>query len=444
MLQSRSFLQQFTRLAIVNILSNLMVPLAGLLDVAFLGHLAEIRHLAGVALATVLVNYLYWTFGFLRMGTTGSTAQAVGRDDGQEVLLIGLRNGAVALGIGLLLVVMQQPLGRLGFGLMSADANVEAAGMAYYHALIWGAPATLLNYVLVGWFLGRGQSGKVLLLSVVGNGAKVLLDYGLIVRGGWLSAGAGYATAGSQFLMMAIGVSLLIWEFRSKPLGVEWKDVMNAAALKAAFGLNSEILVRSFALISTFALFTNLSSLLGTAVLTTNAVLLEVVTFAAFFIDGLAFATESCAGVLQGQGTTEGLLRLLRVSGIASLVLGVGIAIAFMIAPIQLFGLLTSHKDVVERLQQYVIWLLPVLGFGSIAYLLDGYFLGLTSGRILRNAAIVALFAGFLPMAAIAWYFQSSHLLWLALTLFMVGRVVSLGIQVPGTVRSRNPKSIRI
>jgi multidrug resistance protein, MATE family len=292
MLQSRSFLQQFTRLAIVNILSNLMVPLAGLLDVAFLGHLAEIRHLAGVALATVLVNYLYWTFGFLRMGTTGSTAQAVGRDDGQEVLLIGLRNGAVALGIGLLLVVVQQPLGRLGFGLMSADANVEAAGMAYYHALIWGAPATLLNYVLVGWFLGRGQSGKVLLLSVMGNGAKVLLDYGLIVRGGWLSAGAGYATAGSQFLMMAIGVSLLIWEFRSKPLGVEWKDVMNAAALKAAFGLNSEILVRSFALISTFALFTNLSSLLGTAVLTTNAVLLEVVTFAAFFIDGLAFATE--------------------------------------------------------------------------------------------------------------------------------------------------------
>jgi multidrug resistance protein, MATE family len=435
MFESRSFLRQFSRLAMVNILSNLMVPLAGLLDIAFLGHLAEIHHLAGVALATVLVNYLYWTFGFLRMGTTGSTAQAIGRDDAQAVLLIGLRNGGIALGIGLLLLVMQFPLGQLGFSLLSADGEVEASGMAYYRALIWGAPATLLNYVLVGWFLGRGQSGKVLLLSVVGNGAKVLLDYGLIVRWGWLSMGAGYATAGSQFLMMAIGLLLLVWEFRSKSLGVGWKELLDPAALKATFGLNSEILVRSFALISTFALFTNLSSTLGTEVLTTNAVLLEVVTFAAFFIDGLAFATESWAGVLHGQGTTDGLLRLLRVSGITSLLLGVGVAIAFMIAPVPLFSLLTSHTNVVIRLQEYVIWLLPVLGFGSIAYMLDGYFLGLTSGKILRNAAVLAMLIGFVPMAAIAWYFRSSHLLWLALTLFMMGRVVALGIQVPKTIQ---------
>jgi multidrug resistance protein, MATE family len=435
MFESRSFLRQFSRLAIVNILSNLMVPLAGLLNVAFLGHLAEIHHLAGVALATVLVNYLYWTFGFLRMGTTGSTAQAIGRDDSQAVLLIGLRNGVIALGIGLLLLVMQFPLGQLGFSLLSAAGEVKASGMAYYRALIWGAPATLLNYVLVGWYLGRGQSGKVLLLSIVGNGAKVLLDYGLIVQRGWLSTGAGYATAGSQFLMMAIGLLLLVLEFRSKPLEIGWKELLDPAALKATFGLNSEILVRSFALISTFALFTNLSSILGTEVLTTNAVLLEVVTFAAFFIDGLAFATESWAGVLHGQGTTDGLVRLLRVSGIASLLLGVGVAIAFMVAPVQLFSLLTSHTDVVVRLQQYVIWLLPVLGFGSIAYMLDGYFLGLTSGKILRNAAVLAMLIGFVPMAAIAWYFRSSHLLWLALTLFMMGRVVALGIQVPKTIQ---------
>lgn len=284
MFESGSFLPQFTRLAIVNILSNLMVPLAGLLDVAFLGHLADIHHLAGVALATVLVNYLYWTFGFLRMGTTGPTAQAMGRNDSNTILLIGLRNGCLALCIGLLILVMQQPLGRLGFSLLSADANVKASGIAYYHALIWGAPTTLLNYVLIGWFLGRGQSNKVLLLSAAGNGAKVLLDYLLIVQWGWLSMGAGYATAWSQFLMMAIGLLLVIWEFGFKPIAVEWRDALNPIALKTAFLLNSEILVRSFALISTFALFTNLSSVLGTEMLTTNAVLLEVVTFAAFLL----------------------------------------------------------------------------------------------------------------------------------------------------------------
>lgn len=434
MFQSGSFLPQFTRLAIVNMLSNLMVPLAGLLDVAFLGHLADIHHLAGVALATVLVNYLYWTFGFLRMGTTGPTAQAVGRNDSNAVLLIGLRNGCLALCIGLIIVLMQQPLGHLGFSLLSAEANVKASGMTYYHALVWGAPATLLNYVLIGWFLGRGQSSKVLLLSAIGNGAKVLLDYLLIVQWGWLSMGAGYATAWSQFLMMAIGLLLVGWEFGFKPIGVGWRELVNAIALKKAFLLNSEILVRSFALISTFALFTNLSSVLGTEVLTTNAVLLEVVTFAAFFIDGLAFATESWAGVLHGRGTTDGLVRLLWVSGIASLGLGLGVAIACLIAPVSLFSLLTNHKDVVDHLRQYVIWLLPVLGFGSIAYMLDGYFLGLTSGQVLRNAAITALLLGFAPMAAIAFYYRSNHLLWLSLALFMGARVVTLGTQVPRTL----------
>lgn len=434
MFQSGAFLPQFTRLAIVNILSNLMVPLAGLLDMAFLGHLADIHHLAGVALATVLVNYLYWTFGFLRMGTTGPTAQAVGRDDSHAVLLIGLRHGGLALCIGLLILVMQQPLGSLGFSLLTADANVKASGMAYYNALVWGAPATLLNYVLIGWFLGRGQSNKVLLLSAVGNGAKVLLDYVLIVQWGWLSMGAGYATAWSQFLLMAIGLGVVFWEFRFSPIALDWQELLNPIALKTAFLLNSEILVRSFALISTFALFTNLSSVLGTQVLTTNAVLLEIVTFAAFFIDGLAFATESWAGVLHGRGTTDGLVQLLWASGIASLGLGIGVAIAFLVIPVPLFSLLTNHGDVINHLQQYVIWLLPVLGFGSIAYMLDGYFLGLTSGRILRNAALISLLIGFAPMAAIAFYYRSNHLLWLSLALFMVARVVTLGTQVPRTL----------
>ncbi|MBW4517464.1 MAG: MATE family efflux transporter [Timaviella obliquedivisa GSE-PSE-MK23-08B] len=438
MFESRSFLRQFSQLAIVNILSNLMVPLAGLLDVAFLGHLADIHHLAGVALATILVNYLYWTFGFLRMGTTGLTAQAVGRNDSDTVLLIGLRNGGLALGIGLLILMMQQPLGQIGFSMLSANENVKASGMAYYQALIWGAPATLLNYVLIGWFLGRGQSGKVLLLSAVGNGAKVLLDYLLIVQWGWLSRGAGYATAWSQVLMMAIGLFLLVWEFRSKPLALGWKELLDPTALKSALWLNSEILVRSFALISTFALFTNLSSVSGTEVLTVNAVLLEVVTFAAFFIDGLAFATESWAGVLHGQGTTDGLVRLLKVSGVASLLLGVSVAIAFIVAPVPLFSLLTNHTNVIIGIQKYVVWLLPILGLGSIAYLLDGYFLGLTSGRILRNAAIMALLIGFAPMAAIAFYYHSNHLLWLSLALFMGVRVVTLGTQVPRTLHPAN------
>jgi MATE family multidrug resistance protein len=435
-LRSRSsFLRHFFQLALVNILSNLMVPLAGLVDVAFLGHLAEIRHLAGVALATVLFNYIYWTFGFLRMGTTGMTAQALGREDRDAVLLTGLRNGVLALSLGIAILILQQPLRILGFTLLSATPEVKASGQAYYDSLIWGAPATLLNFVLVGWFLGRAQSGKVLLLSAASSLSNVALDYLFIVRWGWQSAGAGLATAISQYLMLLVGLILVSREISFQQVRSLAGQILNRVALRAAFVLNSEILVRTFALVSTFAVFTNLSSALGTEVLSTNAVLLQVVTLAAYFIDGLAFATETLAGVFRGKGAIAQLTLLVWVSGATSLSLGLLFAIAFILTPIPLFGLLTNHAEILTRISSYVSWLLPVLGFGSIAYMLDGYFLGLTAGRSLRISVVTAALVGFAPMAVAAWYLRSSHLLWLSLALFMIVRAATLGMQVPKTLK---------
>jgi len=428
-----NFVRRFFRLAIVNILSNLMVPIAGLVDVAFLGHLAEIRHLAGVALATVLFNYIYWTFGFLRMGTTGTTAQAVGRSDEEAVLLTLWRNAILAIGLGLIILILQYPLRELGFALLSAAPEVKSSGIAYYNALIWGAPATLLNFVLIGWFLGREQGGRVLLLSVVGNGANVVLDYLFIVQWGRESAGAGIATAASQYLMLLIGAILVCREQWLGKVKAIASRLLDPSALKATFALNSDILIRTFALVSTFALFTNLSSSLGTVVLATNTLLLQVVTLAAYFIDGLAFATESFAGIFRGKGASEQLPLLVRISGAASLILGLLFALVFNLFPDSLFRLLTNHSEVIDPIGSYVGWLLPVLGFGSVAYMLDGYFLGLTEGRILRKATITAAFVGFAPVAIVAWRLQSSQLLWLALSLFMVARVLTLGVKVPRT-----------
>jgi MATE family multidrug resistance protein len=441
-LQSQSsFLRHFFQLAIVNILSNLMVPLAGLVDVAFLGHLTEIRYLAGVALATVLFNYIYWTFGCLRMGTTGMTAQAIGREDREGVLLIGLRNGLIALLLGLLILVLQQPLKILGFTLLSAAPEVKASGQAYYATLIWGAPATLLNFVLVGWFLGRSQSGKVFLLSAVSNLSNIGLDYLFIVRWGWQSAGAGLATAIAQYLMLLVGLILVNREIpfgqmhQHLPPASLVRQILNPSELRAAFALNGEILVRTFALVSTFAVFTNLSSSLGTEILSTNAVLLQVVALTAYFVDGLAFATETLAGIFLGKGAIAQLTSLIWVSGIASLSIGLLFAIAFILTPMPLFGLLTNHTEILGQISSYVGWLLPVLGFGAIAYMLDGYFLGLTAGRILRISVLAAALLGFAPMAVAAWYLRNSHLLWLALALFMVVRATSLALFVPQTLK---------
>jgi multidrug resistance protein, MATE family len=428
-------LRRFFQLASTNILANLMVPLAGLIDIAFLGHLSEIRHLAGVALATVLFNYLYWTFGFLRMGTTGMTAQAMGHQDTDAALLVGLRNGAIALGIGIALVIFQYPLRIAGFALLSAAPEVKASGQAFYDALIWGAPATLLNFVVLGWFLGRSQSRKVLLLSTVSNLINVGLDYLFIVRLGWEGKGAGAATAISQGAVLWVGLGLVSREVNVAQLRRVAKHLLNPTALKAAVMLNGELVLRTFALISTFAVFTNLSSNLGTEILSTNAVLLQVVTLAAYFIDGLAFATESLAGMLSVQKKFMQLALLLRVAAMTSLGFGLLISLAFILAPTTLFQTLTNHREILDRIGDYTPWLLPVLGFGSIAYLLDGYFLGLTAGRLLRRSVVIAALGGFLPMAIAAWQFHNAHLLWLGLTLFMAIRAISLGVEIPKTLQ---------
>lgn len=424
----------FLRLTLVNILSNLMVPLASLIDLAFLGYLDEIRHLAGVSIATVLFNYIYWTFGFLRMSTTGTTAQAKGSRNDREIKQICLRNCLIALAIATIIIIFQYPLREIGFSLLSATPEVKASGINYYKSLIWGAPATLLNFVLIGWFLGLEQGGKVLLLSVVNKGTNIILDYIFIVLWGWESSGAGSATAISQYITLVVGM-ICVFKFISLPeIPQLIKGIWQPQVIRKTFILNRDILIRTFAIISTFAVFTNLSSYMNTLVLVTNTLLLQVVTLAAYFIDGLAFATESLAGKSYGEGNQEQLKALVKLSGIISVSIGLIFAIVFCLFPTPLFSLLTNHTQVINNISSYVLWLIPVLGFGGMAYMLDGYFLGLTQGNLLRNSTLVAGLVGFLPFAILGWFLKSNHILWLALTMFMATRAITLGKAIPNII----------
>jgi MATE family multidrug resistance protein len=425
------FLPSFLKLAAANIISNLMVPLAALVDTAFLGHLDDIRYLGGVALATVIFNVVYWSFGFLRMGTTGTTAQARGRGDTEELWLILLRNSAIALVFGFTLLLFQVPIRDLGFGLLSGEPAVRAAGIAFYNARIWDAPAVLLNLVLMGWFLGREQGRRVIALSMVGNGSNVVFNYIFINQLGWASAGAGLGTALSQYLTLLIGLAILAREGGFGQLWTVLPQGWNPQAIKGLFLLNRDILVRTFALVLSFALFTNFSSALGTQTLAANTLLLQVVTLSAYFIDGIAFATESFAGRYYGSGDRTHLRRLLTIGGGTSVALGLTFALAFVLFPGPLFGLLTGHQAVIAMVQTYVVWLVPVLGLGAIAYMLDGYFLGLTAGKVLRNATVLAAGAGFLPLALVAQSVGSAHLLWLALVGLMAARALTLVWAVP-------------
>ncbi len=429
-----AFLPSFFRLAAANIISNLMVPLAALIDTAFLGHLADIRHLAGVALAGVIFNLVYWSFGFLRMGTTGTTAQARGRGDAEAVTLIALRNSLMAIGFGLVIWLFQVPIREMGFALLQAEPAVEATGHAYFNARIWDAPAVLLNLVVMGWFLGQAQGRRVIVLSLVGNGGNIVLDYVFIRQWGWASAGAGAATALSQYLMLLVGLGLMgrdrTWPYWRQLLPKIW----DFPALQGLFRLNRDILIRTFALLLSFTLFTKYSAALGTEILAANTLLLQILILSAYFIDGIAFATESFAGRFYGSGDGRQLRLLLKLSGGTSVLLGLCFALVFACFPQALFGLLTSHGNVVEQASHFVWWLLPTLGMGAIAYMLDGYFLGLTAGSTLRNATVIAALLGFLPLAWMAHTTENPHLLWAAMTSFMAARALSLLFHVPKTL----------
>lgn len=422
---------RFFRLASVNIVSNIMIPLAGLVDVAFLGHLPDIRHFAGVALAGILFNYLYATFGFLRMSTTGLAAQAVGRSDSESLMLILLRNSLLALVSGIVILLLQQPLCELGFAFLTANPDVEAAGRAYYDARILAAPAALLNFVLLGWFLGREESGKVLLLSAINNGANVILDYLFIIHWGWASAGAGLATAASQYLTLLLGIVFVCLTGLLNLVPSIAAKILDKEALLATFNLNKDLLIRNLTFITVFSLLTEVSSIFGTLELSVNVLILRVVTLAGYCIDGFTFATESLTGIFFGEKAYEKLNSLLRIALGTGLVASLLFAFCFIAFPDTLFGVLTNHREVTDLAHKYVLWLLPVLGFCAIALVFDGYFLGLTKGDILRNSALLSASVGFFPMAFMAWKLHDSQFLWLGVVCFMAARAIIAGLQIP-------------
>lgn len=434
------FLNRFYRLASINILSGIMVPLAGLVDIAFLGHLTEIRHLAGVILATILFDYLYRVLKFLRSSTNGMTAQAVGRDDLDGVLLIGLRSGLIAIAIAFLILSLQYPIGQLGFAVLNTTTDVKAAGLTYFYARIWGVPAVLVNYVLIGWFFGQEKNIYVLLMSLVINLTNVGLDYVMINLWGWESFGAGIATMCSQYLGLMVGLIAAGFLIKWNRLGNCLTQVWNWQALKATFGLNGNILIRYLAFISTLAIFTNLSAGMGTEVLAENGLLLQIVTLCVFIIQGVGHATQSLSGNFHAKGQAGKLVPLLVVAISASLSLSVTVAIISILFPHQVFSLLTNHQEVTQNLADYTTWLLPVLGFASIAFILEGYFIGITAGTTLRNSSLSAIAIGFIPVGIIAWYYHSNHILWLSLTIYMLTSLIILGLQLPKTLQPQAVK----
>lgn len=420
------FIPRFYRLALINILSNLMIPLAGLISVAFLGHLSEISSLAGVSLANIIFNVVYLTLAFLRMATTGVTAQAVGADDRQGLLVIGLRNGLIALTLGMILVICQYPLREIGFSLLNADLTVKASAINYFNARIWGAPAVLLNFVLIGWLLGIEKNSQVLILSFLGNAFNVLLDYVFIIQLSWDSKGAGTSLACSQYLMCFIALSFSSRDFSWQDVKTGMAQVFEPSAIKTTFSFNRDILISNISELSVLAFFGKLSAMMGTITFTQNFLLGQISHLSVYLTDGLVFATETLSGNFKGQKSSEKFLPLLRVAVISSLVLALTIAIICVLFPQTIFSIFTDKSEINTQIHVYIWWLLFLLTFASASTMLEGYFVGLADGKVVRDTSLLASVWGFIPPAAATWYLHNNHVLWLSMTLFLFVKTVAL------------------
>ncbi|MGL1936580.1 MAG: MATE family efflux transporter [Fibrobacterales bacterium] len=429
--------KRFITLSLPNIISNLTVPLAGIIDLALLGHLQDIAPLAGVALGTIIFDYIYWSFGFLRMGTTGITATAFGKQDQLALTTIAFRGLGLAATIGVLLLALKIPIGELSFSLLQGAQSVEHSGKAYFDARIWAAPATLALYVINGWFLGMHRSGTVLILAILLNGANIIFDTLFIYSFGWGAAGAGYATMLSVCLTAVAGLSVLLFSLKSYPRP-SLSMLFNKKETLELISLNINLLIRTFLLITVFALFTNISSLFGTLVLAANTIALKLISVGAYFIDGFAFALEAMAGKFYGEKDGSNLLATLKLSlwyclgSILLFTLGIMVAHDSIIS---LFASSQYHPEVISLTASYTPFIIVALIAAGSAYIFDGFFIGMARGDVLRKSMILSSLLGFIPLATLSVYFYKPELLWGALILFMIMRSISLATMIGPTIR---------
>jgi MATE family multidrug resistance protein len=319
---------------------------------------------------------------------------------------------------------------------MQGDEVLHSVANEYYRWRILGAPFTLANYAFLGWFLGREQSGRALAMSAIGHGTNIVLDVWFIAGLGLGAAGAGAATALSQGVMFLCALFIAGRALAPDSWNALRAGLLDRAALREFFSLSRDITVRTLLLVSTFAAFTNIAAAMGTAVLAATAVLRQVVMVAAWFTDGFAFAVESLAGHFHGAGRLDQLTGTLRIAmnwSLGTTLVFVVLAVGF---PGLVLGVFTDKPELLEIAERYRWWLIPVLGLGAPAYVLDGYFLGLTAGRTLRVAMLWSVLIGFVPVAAIALWTGSADLLWAALATFMLARTVTLGAKAGATLRA--------
>jgi len=426
--------RQILRLSIPNIVSNITVPLLGLVDLAMMGHLDDPVYIGAIALGSAIFNMIYLSFGFLRMGTTGFTAQALGARLKSEITLILYRSVSVALVLALILIALQYPIQWAAFKLLDGSPEVKNLAQEYFYIRILAAPATLGLYALHGWFLGMQNAKIPMVLAILINSLNIIFNFIFIVGLNMTSDGVAFASVIAQYSGLLVAVVFVFSKYKSYLITFKAAVIFQARSLEKFFRVNSDIFIRSILLILTLTFFTSRSARLGNEILAVNTLLFQMFFIFSYFADGFAFAGEALTGKAKGSGNKMLLhqtIKNLFYWGWGASVL-FSLVYAFTLKP--LLWIMTDNENLIQLAMQYRWWIIILPIASGAAFIWDGIYVGVTASKAMRNTMIVSALMIFLPSYFLSIGHLGNHSLWLALNLFMLSRGIFMWIMAKYSV----------
>lgn len=427
-----SYQRQLFILAIPMMLSNITVPLLGLVDTAVIGHLDHAYYLGGSSVGAMVITFVTWLCGFLRMSTTGLAAQAYGRGDFSESLMVLSRGLVVSFSLGLLMIIFQMPYIDAALLLAGGSEQVQLYARQYSEVRVWGIPAALSNLVILGWLLGHHKAKSVMWILIITNSVNLALDLLFVVVLGWKVQGVALATLIAEYTGLLMGLLVVFSQFRS-PVKCIWQTKSQAIAqliqkseLVRYFSLNRDILIRTLCLEICFVFMTFQGARLGDEIVAANAILMNFLLLVSFGLDGIANAAEAMVGKAHGSKNKRDFRETIKVALQWNLIFALAYTLLFSLFDQELIRLISDIPSVIAFAETYVIWLILMPIFACWCYLFDGIYVGMMNAKVVRNSMIISTFLGFFPV----WYVLQifgNHGLWAAFTVFMLLRGVSLG-----------------
>lgn len=418
--------KQILDIALPSIVSNITVPLLGLIDVTIVGHLGAASYIGAIAVGGMLFNIIYWIFGFLRMGTGGMTSQAYGAKDNNEVMRLLMRSGSVGMLIALTLIALQYPIEQIAFALIDTTPEIERLAGTYFRICIWGAPAVLGLYSFTGWFIGMQNSRFPMFVAITQNIVNILaslvLVYGLEMKIEGVALGTLIAQYSGFF--MAFG---LWWSHYGK-LRKEsnYRSFYNRQAMAKFFLVNRDIFFRTICLVAVTVFFTSAGAHQGEVILAVNTLLMQLFTLFSYIMDGFAYAGEALTGKFIGAKNPEALHRMVK----RLFAWGTGLSLAFTLlyglGGESFLGLLTNETQVIQAADRYFYWVLAIPFAGFAAFLFDGIFIGATATNMMLRAMFIASVSFFLIYFGCKGIL-GNHALWLAFITYLLLRGILQG-----------------